>query len=101
RPLVQTYNGKRIDFFISADRKRKLSAIGAENDTTLFVVLLSAVYTLLYKYTRQEDIVIGTPVIGREREDLENQIGLYLNTLALRTRFSADDSFRNLLNKVR
>jgi tyrocidine synthetase-3 len=101
RPLVQTYNGKRVDFFISADRKRKLSAIGAENDTTLFVVLLSAVYTLLYKYTRQEDIVIGTPVIGREREELENQIGLYLNTLALRTRFRSDESFRSLLNRVR
>jgi len=101
RPVVQTYNGDVRTFFIPEAGKRKLAAIGSENDTTLFVVLLSAVYTLLHKYSRQEDIVIGTPVIGREREDLENQVGLYLNTLALRTTFRKGDSFRTLLNRVK
>ena len=63
--------------------------------------LLSGVTALLYHYSHQEDIIIGSPIAGREHGDLENQIGFYLNTLALRTRFKATDSYEALLGHTR
>ncbi|MCP5054208.1 MAG: non-ribosomal peptide synthetase, partial [bacterium] len=69
-------------------------------EVTLFMVLLAALDALLYHYTGQTDIVIGTPVAGREHADLENQVGFYLNTLALRIDFDKKDSFTRLLKRV-
>lgn len=63
--------------------------------------LVALVNILLYKYTKQTDIVLGTPVAGREHIDLENQIGCYLNTLALRSRFSKTDTYVTLLGDVK
>ena len=65
------------------------------------MVLLAGVKALLYRYSGDEDIIIGSPIAGREHVDLENQIGFYVNTLALRTEFSGSDSFEDLLLKVR
>ena len=59
------------------------------------MVLLAAVFGLLHRYSGDEDIVVGTPVSNRERIDLEDQIGLYLNTLALRVGFGARPHYRN------
>jgi non-ribosomal peptide synthetase component F len=63
--------------------------------------LLTAVNALLYRYTGQSDLIVGSPVAGREHADLEDQIGFYVNTLALRTRFSGEDTFLDLLANVR
>jgi len=62
---------------------------------------MGVVNTLLYRYTGQEDIIIGTPIAGREHVDLEDQIGFYVNTLALRTQFHGTDNFRELLTNIR
>lgn len=97
RPLVQSYQGDTTAFLIEEDLKDRLTTLGAQNNTSLFVVLLSAVYTLLYKYTDQKDIVVGTPVAGRQVQELENQMGLFINTLALRTQFDPERGFADLL----
>ncbi|WP_173968334.1 condensation domain-containing protein, partial [Flavobacterium collinsii] len=67
-----------------------------EQDLTLFMSLMAGINALLHKYTGQDDIIIGTPIAGREHPDLEHQIGLYLNTLAIRTQLKKETSFADL-----
>jgi amino acid adenylation domain-containing protein len=101
RPAVPTYRGKghREDFPKSlAD---SFNALSRQEGTTLFITLLSAFYTFLYRYTNQEDIVIGTPIAGRNRPEWEGLIGYFTNTLALRGDLSANPTFRQLLKRVR
>jgi amino acid adenylation domain-containing protein len=99
RPLIQTYNGHSISHIFSKKFTQKLKKFSEEHEATLFMTLMTAVKTLLYRYTGQNDIIIGTPVAGREHPDLENQIGLYLNTLAVRTKFEEQNTFEVLLEK--
>ena len=97
RPQVQTYNGKTLTHTFSKDLLEKLHQFSRANDATLFMTLMSGVNALLYRYTNQNDIIIGTPIAGREHPDLENQIGLYLNTLAIRTTIEDSCCFLDLL----
>ncbi len=99
RPLVQTFNGSYKSHQFSSEFLGKVKAFSKEHDVTLFMTLMTGVKTLLHKYTNQDDIIIGTPIAGREHPDLENQIGLYLNTLAIRTKFEQGDDFLGILNK--
>ncbi|MGF6929484.1 amino acid adenylation domain-containing protein [Chitinophaga sp. W2I13] len=101
RPPVKTYNGAFFNRTMAPALARDLRVLLQQHNCTLFMGLLAAVKALFYKYTGQEDIVIGTSVAGREDTGLENQIGLYLNTLALRTRFRGEDSFSSLLENIR
>src|SRR5690606_4676853 len=84
RPPVKTYNGGTIYKHIPSQLSEKLKTRCREQDATLFMGLLAAVSALLHRYSGQEDIIIGSPIAGRQHADLENQIGFYLNTLALR-----------------
>ncbi|REC61343.1 hypothetical protein DRF65_16645 [Chryseobacterium pennae] len=100
RPLIQTYNGDNISHFFSQEFTEKLKKYSEKQGVTLFMTLMAGVKTLLYRYTGQKDIIVGTPIAGREYPDLENQIGLYLNTLALRTRLEEGyNTFNFLLHK--
>lgn len=101
RPEVQTYNGKLIKTRISAAIVNKLKHQANEEGATLFISLLTVVKVLLHRYTNAEDIIIGSPIANREHADLENQIGFYLNTLALRTKFKSTHTFKELLQKVK
>jgi surfactin family lipopeptide synthetase A len=101
RPRIMTYHGGVAGRKISKELVTKLQYINSEVGNTMFMGLLGLVNLLLYRHTHQTDIVIGTPVAGRNHLDLEGQIGLYINTLALRTRFNATDSFVELLKKVK
>ncbi len=101
RPLIQTFNGDLVHFEFSETVKNGLDLFCRRNKVSLFITLLSVVKALFYRYTGQDDIVIGTPVLGREQACLQNQIGLYLNTLALRTSLKNTDSFETLLVKVK
>jgi tyrocidine synthetase-3 len=101
RPEVKTYNGDVVNVLIDKKLTAALSVLLRDQNCTLFMGLLTAVNTLLYRYSGQEDIITGTIVAGREHAGLENQIGLYLNTLALRTRFKGTDSFKMLLNNIK
>lgn len=101
RPAVRTYNGGLVVKVIDAATAKAFKAMTQEQGSTLFMALLAAVNTLLYKYTGQQDIIIGSPIAGRENIDLENQIGFYINTLALRTRFKGENSFKEILERVK
>ena len=99
RPLIQTYNGAIVNHRFSSDFLNRLKAFSQTHDATLFMTLMAGVNALLSRYTNQDDIIIGTPIAGREHPDLENQIGLYLNTLAIRTKIEKEQSFEGLLAK--
>ncbi|MDI5888445.1 non-ribosomal peptide synthetase [Flavobacterium yafengii] len=101
RPVNKTYRGGAVNLRIPTQLTQKLKSFAHKHDSTLFMSLLAGVNALLYRYTQQEDIVIGSSIIGRDHADLENQIGFYVNTLAFRTRFSGNDNFIDLLSNVR
>ncbi len=101
RPAVKTYNGSKQHFAINAAVSKQLKELGREQGATLFMGLLAGVNAVLHRYTGQEDIILGTPIAGRQHADLDNQIGFYINTLALRTQFSAHDGFGQLLQKAK
>ncbi|HEX5222016.1 MAG TPA: condensation domain-containing protein, partial [Verrucomicrobiae bacterium] len=78
-----------------------LTTLARSEDVSLFMVLLAAFEALLFRYTRQEDLIVGTPVAGRNQVETENLIGCFVNTLALRNRLSGAMTFRELLAQVR
>ncbi|MDI5888436.1 non-ribosomal peptide synthetase [Flavobacterium yafengii] len=97
RPLIQTYTGDNITHHFSKLFLEKVKTFSKEQDVTLFMTLMAGINTLLHRYTGQYDIIIGTPIAGRDHPDLENQLGLYLNTLAIRTQFKEGNSFLDLV----
>ncbi|MGR3221026.1 MAG: amino acid adenylation domain-containing protein [Candidatus Anammoxibacter sp.] len=101
RPQVQSYKGNDANFILGKEQTDALSVLCKKHDTSLFMTLLSAVKTLLHLYTGQEDIIVGSPVAGRNNPDLENQVGLYVNTLALRDAITEHDSFSTILKRVK
>ena len=101
RPVLKTYNGDSFIKKAPKDWKGSIKGVASEEGCTFFMGLLALANTLLHKYTQQEDIIIGSPIAGRNHSDLNDQIGLYINTLAFRTRFSGTDTFRQLLRKVK
>nr|WP_249183621.1 non-ribosomal peptide synthetase/type I polyketide synthase [Burkholderia ambifaria] len=88
-------------FELPAAETTALESLGKRHGATLFIALLSAIKALFYRRPGQEDIVVGTPVAGRELPELESQVGPYLNVLALRDRVAGDDRFDTLLTRVR
>ncbi|KAG8149329.1 non-ribosomal peptide synthetase/type I polyketide synthase [Burkholderia catarinensis] len=88
-------------FELPAAETTALESLGKRHGATLFIALLSAIKALFYRRSGQEDIVVGTPVAGRELPELEPQVGPYLNVLALRDRVAGDDRFDTLLTRVR
>nr|WP_233568212.1 condensation domain-containing protein [Cohnella faecalis] len=84
RPAVQSFKGDQIQFELDGELSAGLNRIAAETGTTLYMVLLAGYSVLLSKYTGQEDIVVGTPIAGRPHADVENIIGMFVNTLAMR-----------------
>ena len=100
RPPLRSYNGHIIRSVLGEQLLHELRSLATKEGGTPFMVLLSAVFALLYKYTGSEDIIIGSPVAGRNVMELEDQIGCYINTLALRSRFNGTDSFIRLLQRT-
>ncbi|MCP4138466.1 MAG: non-ribosomal peptide synthetase, partial [bacterium] len=100
RPLVQTFNGSSIGFNLSKETTSLLNNFCIGNEVSLFMMLQALVKTLLYRYTGQDDIILGSPIAGRVHEDLENQIGFYVNTLIYRDLISSSQTFNELLASV-
>ncbi|WP_027392683.1 non-ribosomal peptide synthetase [Aquimarina latercula] len=98
RPKIKTYNGSDITYSFSKETTSRLNQYAQQNEVTLFMVLMAGVNGLFSRYTNTGDIILGTPVAGREHADLENQVGLYLNTLAIRTEFERTSSFKDLVS---
>jgi amino acid adenylation domain-containing protein len=101
RPQLKRLSGRYVAFELDGETARGLHLLSQQSGVTLFMTLLALVNTLFYCYTGQEDIVLGTVVNGREHRDLANQIGYYLNMLALRVKFSGNEGFDSLLRRVR
>ena len=101
RPPIQTYAGASQSFVIDRHLVESLKALGIQTGATLFMVLLAAFQTLLYRHTDQEDIIVGTPFAGRNRAETDPLIGFFVNTLVLRTDCSGNPSFQELLGRVR
>jgi len=101
RPQVQSFEGDRVSAKLPKMLRERLQKLAEKNGATLYMVLLSAYYTLLSKYSGQEDIIVGTPSAGRNHSDTEGLIGMFVNTLALRSSVKQDQTFVGLLGHVR
>ena len=101
RPPAQTFRGARQHLSLPANVSASLKSLSQREGATLFMTLLAAFQALLHRYTGGEDIIVGVPIAGRNRLEVENLIGIFINTLALRTDLSGNPSFRQLLGRVR
>jgi amino acid adenylation domain-containing protein len=100
RPRVMSYRGASQNVFIDEALTSALKNLCQQEDVTLFMTLLAAFQTLLYRYTNQTDIVVGTDIANRTRAETERLIGFFVNMLALRTDLSGNPTFRELLKRV-
>jgi amino acid adenylation domain-containing protein len=101
RPAVQTYAGAAESVVLEGDDAQAVLALARRQGATLFMVLLAAMNVVFSRLAGQDDVVIGTPIAGRTRAETEGMIGLFLNSLALRTDLSGEPTFRELLRRVR
>ncbi|MGB5706907.1 MAG: condensation domain-containing protein [Arenicellales bacterium] len=101
RPRIQTFKGSSLKETYPQEKTGQLQNAATQNEVTLFMMLLAAFKVLLSKLTGQKDIVVGTPVSGRNQTETERMQGLFLNTLVLRTKFPEDGSFKALLTKIK
>jgi amino acid adenylation domain-containing protein len=101
RPHAQTYGGGHQAIHLPVSLARQLEALGRREGATLFMVLLAAFDTLFYRYTGQSDVVVGSPIAGRTRQEIEGLIGFFVNTLVLRASFAGDPTFKEALRRVR
>lgn len=101
RPTEQCFRGHLVHFDIDSELSRKLNHLSRQSDASLFMTLLSAFALLLFRYSAQEDILIGTPVANRNHKEIEPLIGFFINTLVLRMNLSDDPGFSELLKSVR
>ena len=101
RPALQTYNGSSLSFSLPPALSQSLKALCKTEGMTLFMTLLAAFKVLLYRYTGQQDLIVGSPIANRHRQELESLIGFFVNTLAMRTNLGGNPTFRELLTLVR
>ncbi|HEU4557815.1 MAG TPA: condensation domain-containing protein, partial [Longimicrobium sp.] len=101
RPPVQTFRGATVPVKLSPELLERLQRLGQSEGATLFMTLLAAFQVLLAKYSGSEDVVVGSPIAGRTRGEVEPLIGFFVNTLVLRTDLGGDPSFREVLARVR
>jgi len=101
RPALQSIKGAFKGFYLDQVLTEKLENLSKQLGTTMFMTLISAFKVLLYRHSGQTDIMVGTPVAGRQLEELEVLIGYFINTLALRTEIEVDKSFNDLVNSVK
>ncbi|MHC5771958.1 MAG: amino acid adenylation domain-containing protein, partial [Nostoc sp.] len=101
RPSVQTFQGATQTFSLNPNLTQQLCCLTAQSGTTLFMTLLAAFATLLYRYSGQSEIMIGSPIANRNRNEIEYLIGFFVNTLVLRTCFEDNPSFQELITQVR
>ena len=101
RPSVQSFEGSSLDFELDKELAEGLANLAAKTGTTLYMVLLAAYNILLSKYSGQEGIVVGTPIAGRRHSDLENIVGMFVNTLAMRNYPEGSKPFIQFLEEVK
>ncbi|HET9282166.1 MAG TPA: amino acid adenylation domain-containing protein, partial [Candidatus Angelobacter sp.] len=101
RPPVVSNRGAAFEVWVPAEIAAQLRELGHRQGATLFMVLLSGFQAMLYRYTRQTDLAVGSPIAGRKRTEFELLIGFFVNTLVLRTDLSGNPHFIELLGRVK
>jgi fengycin family lipopeptide synthetase B len=101
RATTQSHRGAVLTYQVSKDVLPALNELSRNAKASLFMTLLAAFQTLLYRFTGQEDILVGSVIAGRNRAEVENLIGFFVNTLTLRGNLSGDPTFLTLLGRTR
>ncbi|XWK88449.1 MAG: amino acid adenylation domain-containing protein [Phormidium sp.] len=101
RPSVQSFRGRSEFLTINRHLTQKLKRLSQESGTTLFMTLLAVFTILLSRYSRQEDIVLGSAIANRNRKEIEGLIGFFVNTLAWRINLQGNPTFLELLARVK
>jgi amino acid adenylation domain-containing protein len=101
KPAIQSYRGAKEFLELPQSLSEALATLSQQEGATLFMTLLAAFQILIYRYTHQEDIAVGSAIANRNRSEIESLIGFFVNSLVLRTDLSGNPTFRELLNRVR
>ncbi len=101
RKAIETFNGATISFALPENLTNKIKELSRKEGVTLFITLLTAFKVLLYRYSQQQDIVVGSPIANRNVTQTEDLIGCFVNTLVLRSNLNGNPTFRELLQQVR
>jgi amino acid adenylation domain-containing protein/non-ribosomal peptide synthase protein (TIGR01720 family) len=101
RPAVQAFAGTQVAFVIDKEQTEKIKALTSQEGVTLFMLLLTIFNIFLAKLSGQEDIIVGTPVMGRRHADLQYMVGMFVNTLALRNYPTGEKTFTQFLSRVK
>ncbi|MCP4658511.1 MAG: amino acid adenylation domain-containing protein, partial [bacterium] len=101
RPTLQSFRGRYLPVAFSEELGGALAALARRPGATLFMILLAAFKTLLSRWTRQQDVVVGSPIAGRTRREIEDLIGFFVNNLVLRSDLSGRPTFDELVTRVR
>lgn len=101
RPVMKNFEGSSLIQELNPELTQKLYTLCAKSGTTLYMVMLAAYSSLLYRYTSQQDLVIGSPIAGRPHPDVEQLIGMFVNTLPIRTHIEPEQTFMQLLEQTK
>ncbi|WP_341271465.1 amino acid adenylation domain-containing protein [Clostridium cellulovorans] len=101
RPAIKTFEGDTIAFIADKQLKERLNKLALKTGTTMYMTLMAAYNVLLYKYTSQEDIIVGLPTAGRPHNDLQDIVGMFVNTLAMRNNPRGNATFKEFLEEVK
>lgn len=101
RPNTQSIRGASYSFLIEPEIQKQIHRLSNEENATLFMILLACLKILLYRYSGQEDICVGTPAANRVHAELEKVVGCFINSLVLRSNLSGDPSFQEILERLR
>jgi amino acid adenylation domain-containing protein len=101
RPDIQTFRGDMLESLLDEELSIKVRQLSSRYNSTVFMTMLALFKVLLYKYTDQPDIIVGMPVSGREHRDTFDQVGFFVNMVALRTKLEGDAPFLTVLEKVK
>lgn len=101
RPPQQTFSGSKHFFGLDKTLSEPIQAYCQQQELTLFMLLMGTVNALLYYYSGQKDLMVGVPLAGRNHNALEDQVGFYVNVIALRTRFDPDESVGEFLQQIK
>ncbi|WP_436955878.1 non-ribosomal peptide synthase/polyketide synthase [Staphylococcus sp. AS1337] len=101
RSIQQSYTGKSVSVEVPEELRQEIQELSQTTGSTDFMILLASFNVLLHKYSRQEDIVVGSPISGRTHKDTENMLGMFVNTLAMRAYPERSKTFNQLLSEVK
>ena len=101
RPAVRSNRGGKVRVEVSQERMDRLQETGRAENATLYMVMLTAFNVILARYSGSDDVMVGSPIAGRRYKELHDVIGMFVNTLALRTDLSGDPTLRELVGRVR